>query len=59
MSTNIPPHNFGEVVDALLALIENPSLRIADLMKYIPGPDFPTGAFIYGDFRCARSLRDW
>src|SRR5260221_5090751 len=48
MSTNIPPHNFGEVVDALLALIENPSLRVADLMKYIPGPDFPTEAFIYG-----------
>src|SRR4051812_41302950 len=41
MSTNIPPHNFGEVVDALLALIENPSLRVSDLMKYIPGPDFP------------------
>ncbi len=48
MSTNIPPHNFGEVIDALLALIENPNLRIVDLMKYIPGPDFPTGAFIYG-----------
>ncbi len=48
MSTNIPPHNLGEVVDALLALIENPSLRVSDLMKYIPGPDLPTGAFIYG-----------
>ncbi|MGE0679340.1 MAG: DNA gyrase subunit A [Candidatus Binatia bacterium] len=48
MSTNIPPHNLGEVVDALLALIDNPSLSISDLMKYIPGPDFPTGAFIYG-----------
>jgi DNA gyrase subunit A len=48
MSTNIPPHNLGEVVDALLALIENPSLNVADLMKYIPGPDFPTAAFIYG-----------
>jgi len=48
MSTNIPPHNLGEVTDALLALIDNPSLSIADLMKFIPGPDFPTGAFIYG-----------
>lgn len=48
MSTNIPPHNLGEVVDALLALIDNPSLSVADLMKHIPGPDFPTGAFIYG-----------
>jgi DNA gyrase subunit A len=48
MSTNIPPHNLGEVVDALLALIDNPSLSVSDLMKHIPGPDFPTGAFIYG-----------
>lgn len=48
MSTNIPPHNLGEVVNALLALIDNPSLSVSDLMKYIPGPDFPTGAFIYG-----------
>ncbi|MEW6297220.1 MAG: DNA gyrase subunit A [Thermodesulfobacteriota bacterium] len=48
MSTNIPPHNLGEVVDALLALLENPSLSSRDLMRYIPGPDFPTGAFLYG-----------
>lgn len=48
MSTNIPPHNLGEVVDALLSLIDNPSLSVLDLMKHIPGPDFPTGAFIYG-----------
>ena len=48
MSTNIPPHNLGEITDALLALIDNPSLSISDLMKYVPGPDFPTGAFIYG-----------
>src|SRR5256712_4551233 len=48
MSTNIPPHNLGEVVDALLALLDNPHLNSADLMQYIPGPDFPTGAFIYG-----------
>jgi DNA gyrase subunit A len=48
MSTNIPPHNLGEVVNALLALIDTPSLSTVDLMKHIPGPDFPTGAFIYG-----------
>ena len=48
MSTNIPPHNLGEVTDALVALLENPSLNNADLRRYIPGPDFPTGAFIYG-----------
>jgi DNA gyrase subunit A len=48
MSTNIPPHNLGEVINALLALIDNPSLSVSDLMTYIPGPDFPTGAFLYG-----------
>ncbi len=48
MSTNIPPHNFGEVIDALLALIENMDLGNMDLMEYIPGPDFPTGAYIHG-----------
>lgn len=48
MSTNIPPHNLGEVVDGLLALLANPALTAADLMRYIPGPDFPTSGFIYG-----------
>ncbi len=48
MATNIPPHNLGEVIDALKALIENPSLSARDLMKYVPGPDFPTAGFIYG-----------
>ena len=48
MSTNIPPHNLGEVTDALVALLENPTLNNTDLRLYIPGPDFPTGAFIYG-----------
>ena len=48
MSTNIPPHNLGEVIDALLALIENTDLKNRDLMEYIPGPDFPTGAYIHG-----------
>ncbi|RTR33783.1 DNA gyrase subunit A [Shewanella atlantica] len=48
MATNIPPHNLNEVVSGCLALIENPDLTIADLMEYIPGPDFPTAALING-----------
>ena len=48
MATNIPPHNLGEVVDALIALIKNPNLTVADLMEYVEGPDFPTGAYITG-----------
>ena len=48
MATNIPPHNLGEVVDGLVALIEDPQIEDEDLLKYIPGPDFPTGGIIYG-----------
>ncbi|MDQ7051735.1 MAG: DNA gyrase subunit A [candidate division KSB1 bacterium] len=48
MATNIPPHNLGEVVDACVALIDNPKASIDELMKHIHGPDFPTGAIIYG-----------
>jgi DNA gyrase subunit A len=48
MATNIPPHNLGEVVDALMMLIENPDVLIRDLMTVIPGPDFPTAGFIHG-----------
>ncbi len=48
MATNIPPHNLGEIVDALAALIEKPALKSVDLMKFIKGPDFPTGALING-----------
>ena len=48
MATNIPPHNLGEVVDGLVALVENPNITIKELMKHIPGPDFPTGGFIHG-----------
>ncbi len=48
MATNIPPHNLREVVNALVALIENPDLSHAEIRKYIKGPDFPTGGFIYG-----------
>jgi len=48
MATNIPPHNLGEVIDATLALIDNPELTSSDLMEYVPAPDFPTGAVILG-----------
>ena len=48
MATNIPPHNLGEVVDALVALVDNPELSVADLRKKIKGPDFPTAGIIYG-----------
>ncbi|MEO0566367.1 MAG: DNA gyrase subunit A [Pseudomonadota bacterium] len=48
MATNIPPHNLGEIVDATLALIENPDLSTEQLIEYVPGPDFPTGGIILG-----------
>ena len=48
MATNIPPHNLGEVIDATLALIENPDLTSEELMGYVPGPDFPTGGIMLG-----------
>ncbi|HKW49069.1 MAG TPA: DNA topoisomerase (ATP-hydrolyzing), partial [Gemmatimonadaceae bacterium] len=48
MATNIPPHNLREVVDAVLHLIDNPEATVADLRKIVKGPDFPTGAYIYG-----------
>ena len=48
MATNIPPHNLGEVIDATLSLIENPDLTSEQLIEFIPGPDFPTGALMLG-----------
>ena len=48
MATNIPPHNLGEVLDACCALIDNPDLNLEDLMRIVPGPDFPTGGQILG-----------
>ena len=49
MATNIPPHNLNEVIDGTVHLIDNPQATIDDLMQYIKGPDFPTGAIIYGE----------
>ncbi len=48
MATNIPPHNLGEVIDATMALIENPDISVAELLEIIPGPDFPTAGLIHG-----------
>ena len=48
MATNIPPHNLGEVIDGIIALIDNPDISIDELMEHIPGPDFPTGGLIMG-----------
>ncbi len=48
MATNIPPHNLGEVIDALVAMIHNPDITLDELLQYVKGPDFPTGAYIYG-----------
>ncbi len=48
MATNIPPHNLGEVVDATVHLLENPAASVRELMQFLPGPDFPTGAIICG-----------
>jgi DNA gyrase subunit A len=47
MATNVPPHNLTEVCDAIMALIEDPEIEVEDLMKFIKGPDFPTGGIIY------------
>ena len=49
MATNIPPHNLGEVIDGCIAYIDNPNIELDELMKYIKGPDFPTGATILGN----------
>ncbi|HNY26246.1 MAG TPA: DNA gyrase subunit A [Candidatus Sumerlaeota bacterium] len=48
MATNIPPHNLGETIDAVLVLLENPDASFEDLLRVLPGPDFPTGGYIYG-----------
>ncbi len=48
MATNIPPHNLGEVIDATIAMIDDPEITVAGLMKYVKGPDFPTGGIIMG-----------
>jgi DNA gyrase subunit A len=58
MATNIPPHNLGEIIDGLVAMVENPGITIQELMKYIPGPDFPTAGFIHGKEPIAQAYTD-
>ena len=58
MATNIPPHNLREVCDALIALVEHPELTVDDLMRYVPGPDFPTAGFICGQAAIREAYRD-
>ena len=56
MATNIPPHNLGEVVRAALAVIEDPEIKTTGLLKYVKGPDFPTGGLIYGRDQVVKAL---
>ena len=57
MATNIPPHNLGETVDALVAMIDKPDITVDELMQYLPGPDFPTGGIIMGKMGIASAYR--
>ncbi|MFQ5869408.1 MAG: DNA gyrase subunit A [Candidatus Zixiibacteriota bacterium] len=57
MATNIPPHNLTEVVDATIALIDNPELEVDDLLKHIEGPDFPTGGIVFGGWGLAEAYK--
>ncbi len=58
MATKIPPHNLGEIVDATIELVKNPEITVNELIKVIPGPDFPTGGFIYGREEIHRAYRE-
>ena len=57
MATSIPTHNLGEVLEACEALIDNPDLTLQDLMKIVPGPDFPTGGIIIGRYGILEAYR--
>lgn len=57
MATNIPPHNLGELVDVLCVLIHNPEATLQELLEYMPGPDFPTGALIMGNLGILEAYR--
>ncbi|MCY7374713.1 MAG: DNA gyrase subunit A [Pyrinomonadaceae bacterium] len=58
MATKIPPHNLSEIIDATVAVIKNPDITIDKLIEYVPGPDFPTSAFIYGREEIHRAYRE-
>lgn len=57
MATNMPPHNLGEIVDALISLIDDPEIDVKGLMKYVKGPDFPTGGIILGKSGIRKAYR--
>ncbi len=58
MATNIPPHNLTELIDATIYQIEHPDATLDDLLKFVKGPDFPTGGIIYGQgFNSVRLMR--
>jgi len=57
MATNIPPHNLGEVINATVALLDNPNATVDELMEFLPGPDFPTGAIIRGRYSLRQFYR--
>ena len=58
MATKIPPHNMSEIIDATVALIKNPNITVDQLIEIVPGPDFPTGGFIYGREEIHRAYRE-
>jgi DNA gyrase subunit A len=58
MATKIPPHNLSEVIDGTVAVLKNPHIKVEDLIKIIPGPDFPTAGFIYGREEIHRAYRE-
>lgn len=58
MATKIPPHNLTEILDATMAVLNNPAISTDELIKIVPGPDFPTGAFIYGREEIHRAYRE-
>jgi len=58
MATNIPPHNLGEVIDGLIYLIEHPNATVEQIMRFIPGPDFPTGGYLFGKKGLLEAYRD-
>ncbi len=58
MATKIPPHNLGEIIDATITLVQNPETTIDELIKFVPGPDFPTGGFIYGREEIHRAYKE-
>ena len=58
MATNIPPHNLREICDALIALVDHPEITVDELMRFVPGPDFPTAGFICGQAPIREAYRD-